>query len=287
MAYVKHKLGKTFYVTRGQGKGIPLIFLHGGPGGRHDWNLPVLGLGMQRKVYLYDQLGGGKSGCTDKKRWNIETFVAELSLLVKKWGLKEFHLAGTSWGATLALEYYFRERGHGVRSLILSSPLVSASDWESDAQKLIAQLPEHTRKVIEYCHEIEATDAKVYQAAMMEFYLKHVLRNKKKLEALFKKFSASKSTGSKIYSHMWGPSEFKPTGTLKTYSRVPDLHKITVPTLFVCGEFDEATPATVKKYSELVSGSRFEVLPGCSHATLAENPKLVLKTMKNFLSNLG
>src|SRR5205085_2332341 len=207
----------------------------------------------------------------------------ELDILVKKWKLNEFHLMGSSWGTTLALEYYLRRKGHGVHSLIFQSPLFVTRDWQKDADRLIEGLPSRTRKIIHACHEIGATDSKVYQNAMMEFYLKHVLRDKKKLMALF---TGSSGFNKDLYEYMWGPSEFKSTGTLKNYNRLQDLKRIRVPTLFICGQYDEATPLTVRKYHRLVSGSEFQVLKKCSHAIGSENPKLLQKTVADFLKNI-
>lgn len=42
-----------------------------------------------------------------------------------------------------------------------------------------------------------------------------------------------------------GPSEFYVTGTLKIWSIINELHKISVPTLLTNGAFDEATDAVV------------------------------------------
>ena len=283
MAYIEHKLGKTFYLSKGKDKDIPIICLHGGPGGTCNSLKPLLDLDPNRKVYIYDQIGAGKSSQLDSKKWKIETFVKELDLLVKAWGIKEFHLFGGSWGTTLALEYYLRKEGKGIKSLIFQSPMFSAKDWEDDGKMLIKKLPRKTQKVINYCHEIGATDSKVYSEAVFEYYLKHVLRNKKKLEDMM---TSSSGFNAKLYEYMWGPSEFKPTGTLKGYSKVSSLKEIKVPTLFICGEYDEATPKTAKKYSNKIKSSSVAVLKGCSHSISNENPKLLIKTINNFLEQV-
>ncbi len=199
-------------------------------------------------------MGGGKSGVTTKRHWNIKTLVRELDYLVKAWGIKEFHLAGISWGGTLALEYYLFKKGKGIRSLMLTSPMFSAAHWKADATKLIRKLPCETQKVIKYCHEIGATDSKVYQRAMKTYYLKHVLRDEKKLNAGIKKSMHDKSSGKLIYQYM-------------------------------CGEFDEATPSTIARYSRMVKNSKFKMLKGCSHASTAENPKMVLTALAEFLTS--
>ena len=50
---------------------------------------------------------------------------------------------------------------------------------------IISSRPAESQKNLKYCHEIGATDSKFYQKAMLDFYLKHVLRNKKKLQKMF------------------------------------------------------------------------------------------------------
>ena len=187
MPFIEHRYGKTYYQTRGtrRARGLPLICLHGGPGG-HSRNMTALfDLAKSRRIFIYDQIGGGRSSATDKSCWNIKTFVEELKILVDAWQLDQFHLFGASWGTTLALEYYLATKGKSIRSLTFQSPLFSTPDWGKDANRLIRGLSKEHRKVIHYCHEIGATDSKVYEKAMMAYYAKHVCRNKRRLKRMF------------------------------------------------------------------------------------------------------
>ncbi len=96
MPYVKHPLGQTWYAKRGsRAKNIPLIALHGGPGSGHSGMKPYLDLSHSRQVFIYDQIGCGRSSVTDKKKWTVATFVKELDFLLKTWGITKFHLLGT------------------------------------------------------------------------------------------------------------------------------------------------------------------------------------------------
>ena len=61
---------------------------------------------------------------------------------------------------------------------------------------------------------------------------------------------------------MVGPPKFTATGTAIKYNRVQSLTTITVPTLFITGEFDEARPVTVKYFQSLVPHSKFVTLDG-------------------------
>lgn len=280
MPYIQHFLGNTWYTKRGRRSArAPLVTLHGGPGSGHASMKPYSSLSDSRQVYLYDQLGCGNSAPTAKKRWTVKTFVTELDHLLEAWGIQSFHLLGTSWGGTLALEYHLVRRPPGLLSLTLQSPMVRALDWQRDATRLLKALPAATRKVIRYCHEIGATDSKVYKDAMFEFYSRHVLRDKKALRAQ----PPRSEGGQNIYQHMWGPSEFQVSGTLKDYDRTAALPSVSVPTLFVCGEFDEATPRTTARYAAKVPGAELEVISNASHIITKEKPATLNRIVGRFL----
>jgi 3-oxoadipate enol-lactonase len=64
----------------------------------------------------------------------------------------------------------------------------------------------------------------------------------------------------------------------------PDLKRVTVPTLVLVGEFDEATPPPMSY--ELTAGlpnARMIILPGCAHVPQLQAPELFLQTIGAFL----
>ena len=86
-----------------------------------------------------------------------------------------------------------------------------------------------------------------------------------------------------VYVQMWGPSEFTVTGTLKGYERVDKLKEITVPTLFTCGQYDEATPSTTSYYHSMLPGSEIVIFEGASHEHHLEKTDEYLKVVRNFI----
>ena len=286
MPYLKHQFGQTFYQLRGskRSSGLPIICLHGGPGGHSRFMTDLFKLADNRQVVIYDQIGGGRSSPTGKKLWKVQTFVRELELLVRHLGFKQFHLFGASWGTTLALEYYLKGSNRSkVASLVFQSPMFSASDWQRDANQLIAKLPARERKVIRYCHEIDATDSKVYEDAMNLYYARHVCRNKAKLKH---RAVVKNSHGNQVYEYMWGASEFSATGTLKNYNKVSQLKKIACTTLLICGEYDEARPNTAKQYVKKISNAAFVEIENASHAILTEKPTQLIRTIRQFVNRI-
>ena len=95
--------------------------------------------------------------------------------------------------------------------------------------------------------------------------------------------SARRTSGALVYGYMWGPSEFTATGTLKHFDGTGWLRGLTVPALFVTGEFDEATPASTERFSKLVPGAEFKIIPNSGHSTENDNPDALLETVRGFL----
>ena len=64
----------------------------------------------------------------------------------------------------------------------------------------------------------------------------------------------------------------------------PLLHRMRVPTLVVCGEFDQATPPPLNKaIADKVAGARYVELPGCGHCPPLEQPQAFLAAIKDFV----
>lgn len=65
---------------------------------------------------------------------------------------------------------------------------------------------------------------------------------------------------------------------------VPLLHHMKVPTIVVCGEFDEATPPALnKQIVEKVPGAKYVELPGCGHCPPLEQAEQFLAAIKDFV----
>jgi pimeloyl-ACP methyl ester carboxylesterase len=64
----------------------------------------------------------------------------------------------------------------------------------------------------------------------------------------------------------------------------PLLHRMHVPTLVVCGEFDQATPPPLNKsIAGKIAGARYVELPGCGHCPPLEQPQAFLAAIKGFI----
>src|SRR6266545_6181290 len=278
-AYLPVDGGKVWYRVVGTGTATPAILLHGGPGFGSYYMKPLERLSSDRKVVRYDQLGAGASDrLTDTAKMTIPHFVAELESLRSHLGYEKVHLIGHSWGTILGLEYYRAHPEH-VASLTLASPALDIPAWEKNARQLLTTLSDSAQRAIRIREAEKKYDAPDYQSALMEFYGKYVWRHPDSvnLDSIFKTVNQT------LYNYMQGPSEFTITGTLKRYDATPFLKDVKVPVLYTVGEFDEANPKIVKRFSSLTPGSRYAMLAGAAHMSEWDAPEAMTKEIGDFL----
>lgn len=273
--------GPVWFKVTGAGSGLPLLTLHGGPGGTSCGNSLLEALGDERPVIRYDQLGSGRSGRPDDlSLWEVDRFVDALHAIRKELGLDRFHLYGHSWGGALAAAYVIEKGTEGVISVTLSSPLLSTPAWIADANYLRSQMPEDIQETLTKHEEAGTIDSEEYKAASHEFYSRHVSYGERQEEAT----GCDGITGSSlIYNYMWGPTEFRSTGNLVDFDVTDRLNEIDVPVLLMAGEFDEARPERLAEFRKLIPGSQLVIIEDVAHASLSRKPAEYRAILEAFL----
>ena len=104
---------------------------------------------------------------------------------------------------------------------------------------------------------------------MKLYYARHVCRNARRAKLAAR---VKNPNGNQVYEYMWGASEFSATGTLKDYDRTRDLNKVQAPTLLVCGQYDEATPKTARRYARMIPDARFVEIKNAHTRFFPRNP---------------
>ena len=278
--YVTVPGGRVWYRIVGSSNAIPLLLLHGGPGGTSRGLRPLEALADERPVVFYDQLGCGRSDRPkDKNLWRVERFVEELQALRSTLGLERVHILGHSWGSMLAVDYMITQP-KGVQSLVLAGPAVSIPRYLEGVKALRAQLPQEVQDVLARHETAGTTSSKEYQDAAMVFYRRHLCR----LDPWPPEMSMTdNSFGTEVYNEMWGPSEFFATGPLKDYDRTGQLGKLRLPVLFTAGRFDETTPEQAEWYRSLVPGARLVVFENSGHMTMLDEADRYVQVVREFL----
>ena len=100
------ELHTLYWEECGNPAGVPVLFLHGGPGGGI---LPVHRQFFDPthyRIILFDQRGAGKSTPLGEVRNNTtQLLIADIEAIRRMLGIEQWLLFGGSWGATLALAY--------------------------------------------------------------------------------------------------------------------------------------------------------------------------------------
>lgn len=259
--------------------------LHSGRGGTSCGYSLLDKLGDERPVIRYDQLGSGRSGRPDDEAlWTVGRFVEELHVLRSELGLERFHLLGHSWGGALAAAYVIEKGTDGIASVVLSSPLISTPAWVEDANFLRGQLPEDVRETLSRHEAAGTTDSAEYEEAFAEFYARHVSRGTPMEDVTGCDGAPGNSF---IYNTMWGPTEFRATGTLVDFDLTDRLHEIDVPVLFMAGQYDGARPERLAEFQRLVPGSQLVVIKDVAHASLSRQPEVYRQALEKFLDWAG
>ena len=281
--YIEVTGGRVWYQKFNKNTtGTPVIILHGGPGSSSYSLEGLQALQEDRPVILYDQLGCGRSDHpSDNSLWQIDRFVEELGQVREALNLDEVHILGHSWGTTLAAAYCLIKPS-GVKSVIFSSPCLSAPRWEQDQLENLKTLPIEIQETIKRCEEDGTTDSEEFKAAIQEFNKRFVCRVELEPDSEWVKKGLG-YRNPEIYNIMWGPSEFSVKGNLKSFDCTSRLHEISCPTLFTCGRYDEATPVSTEYFSSLVPNGKFHVFENSAHMAYFEEHDEFLRVTGNFL----
>lgn len=285
--------GKVWVRVNGTiGKGeTPVILIHGGPGGTHVNFGGLLSLADQRPVILYDQLDSGMSDHVgDPDNWRPERFVAELEAIRKALGVERWHVIGHSWGSALALEYAAAYPEH-TASAVLSGTFLSTSHWITGTNLLIRDLPDEVAATIRACEGPTPPAAELCKPATDAFYAAYNGRPDRPAPSpamlAYRKRYGGNGFNPALYNAMWGPTEFRASGSLAGYDVSGLLARVDgAKVMFVVGQYDEARIDTVQDYLALTPGAELAVVPGGSHAYISERPEIAEAIFRDWMKRI-
>lgn len=292
--YIPFLCGKTYYrIVGGAYQKTPLLLLHGGPGSTHNSLelLDEIACISKRPVIAYDQIGCGKSSLdgSHKELYNASTWVKELVNIREKLNLDEVHILGHSWGGMLNIIYNCQMQPQGVKSMILSSTLSSASLWDKETHRLVKYLPQKDQDAIKKAEEENDYSSLEFKLANLR-YMKMTVSDIDFSSSLTPEcLKLEKKRGEEAYETAWGPSEFKPLGNLSDYEYTSRLSSITCPVLLLSGSDDESTPLQNKlMYDSLTNATlkKWHLFSPARHMTYFEKRDEYLKTVRAFLDEV-
>jgi proline iminopeptidase len=150
---------RIYWETSGNPAGIPVLFVHGGPGSGTSPTQRRFFDPARYRIVLFDQRGSGRSTPHGELTDNTTPhLIADMEALRRELGIDSWLVFGGSWGSTLALAYAeaHPERCSGLvlRGIFLCRP--SEIDWFLDGIR--AFFPEAQRQLAEFIPQDERHD---------------------------------------------------------------------------------------------------------------------------------
>jgi pimeloyl-ACP methyl ester carboxylesterase len=95
--------GRTHVHSYGNGKGDPIVLLHGANGTSASWANNIVALGEHHPVFAVDTIGDAGRSIQKAPIQHAEDYAAWLDEVLQGLGLKEVHLIGASYGGWIIL----------------------------------------------------------------------------------------------------------------------------------------------------------------------------------------
>jgi proline iminopeptidase len=253
------------------GDGFPVIVLHGGPGLDHSSFRPYLDpLGDGFRLLYVDERGQGRSERVDPATLSLDVFARDVDLLAEALGLDRFALLGHSFGAIITTRHAV-EIGTAA-AYVISGGGDSSAALEADVDASLEAMGE-AGEPIKASWEQE-------KAVATEEELKELLRVQMPFH-----FAGVPPPGF-AEDTIGTPDVLRHFANIGygDFDYVPDLHRVTKPTLVIVGEQDRTTtPRAARVLHEGIAGSSLVVLPGVGHMSFVETPEPYIDAVTTFL----
>ena len=246
--------------AREEGKGSPVLLLHGLGGDHTVWNGVIAELSKEFHVLAPDLRGHGRSPLPGGSKFTFEELEQDLSKLLETRGLTRVHLVGLSGGGLLALRLAL-DRPALIQSLIL----VGAA----------AQVDGHTRAVGESWSETlrtEGYDAYIRRLAM-DFFSPDWLEAHLDFADRMRESQRGRDLAPLLG---WAES-------IRNYDVRARLGRLQVPTLVLHGMDDRVVdPSHARYLRQAIRGAQVRLFANTGHLVPIERPSETINAIREW-----
>ncbi|MDP1847616.1 MAG: alpha/beta fold hydrolase [Solirubrobacteraceae bacterium] len=241
------------------GAGPPLVFVHGAAEDGRIWRPQLAALSDEFTVVAWDEPGAGRSSDVPPD-FELAGYANCLAALVEELGLGPAHVAGLSWGGTLAQELY-RRRPELVATLTLAD---TYAGWKGSLP------PEEVRARVAGARQMLAAPPDRFVPTLPGLFAGEPPAQ---YAALLDQIAAGVR-----------PQSLRTQLLVMAETDQRDLlARIAVPTLLIWGELDERSPLGVaRQFERAIPGAKLVVLPGCGHVSNLEGPEQFNAAVRDF-----
>ncbi len=269
-----HGPGLTFREGRGCDKPV-LFLLHGGPGADHRGFKPGMDFlaDLVQLVYV-DHRGNGRSSRADPETWDLDHHIDDLEGLRQHLGLERISVLGHSYGGMVAQGYALRYP-QAVANLVLSATAPSFRHRQAAQQFL-------------------ATHAGAAERELCEFLWNGAFRDEAHLKEFFRVLGPwyARSFNAEKFERTWTAGVWNVeqinrafAGCLRTFDYLPDLPRISCPTLVLGGVHDWICPIEQSELiAQLIPRAQLKTLPNAAHSLGADEPEAYQAILRGFFT---
>lgn len=274
-------IGYTHVAAKGTEKKEPVIYLHGGPGGKiTDAIIEVLTPLNEdgHDLYFYDQVGSGHSTrLADISQYSVDRHREDLRSIVARIGAPKIILVGHSWGACLAMNY-LQSFPETVSRLVLSGPgpilpIQRQLKTLSPPDGLELKAPEYSNQ--EGNEKVYSWRTKVIIKGAYLLNTKWI--SDREADDFFTLLNQEliKSTdclGEQVGKAEGGGGYYSHIMTVKSFDNVEDkraaFKDLTIPILLLRGQCDNQPWGYVQEYLDLLPNVQFHLIEGVGHGII-------------------
>jgi 3-oxoadipate enol-lactonase len=257
-----------------QGRGVPILFVHGFPLTHEMWRSQMAAFSKNYRVIVPDlrgfgdsKLNGAMNGASATTALTMEAFADDLHVLLHAVFVdRPVVLCGLSMGGYIAWQF-FRKYRDQLKALILCDTRAIADSPEQAAGR----------------HKLAEQVLSLGPNAAVDAMLPRLVSPK----------TAERQPGvvSDLRKMMLRNSPVSIAAALRGLAERPDctpmLPTIDVPTLVLCGQADQITPAAeMKTMAEAIPGAKYVEVPDAGHMSPMENADVVNASIDRFLKTL-
>jgi 3-oxoadipate enol-lactonase len=239
---------------------LPLLCANGVLADIKSWAGQVSVFAKNYRVLLFDFRGQGRSDKPDEP-YSMEGHAADAVGLLETLGIERVHWVGVSYGGEIGM-------------------IVAARYPEKIASLTVAASVSHVEPPLK--SKIDSWIAAAQTADSKRLYTETVT------DIFSERFRAENPTFLKTvqesYAHLDCHAVVRLLKAFQQLNITPELHKITAPTLVLCGADDSLKPIS---YSEIIhraiARSELAVIPECGHALTFERPEEFNNLVLGFL----
>ena len=278
-------LHEVYWEECGNPEGLPVIALHGGPGGGSTPELRRFFDPSRYRIILYDQRGCGRSRPLSELRENTTWhLVDDLELLREHFGVDRWIVFGGSWGSTLGLTYAVKHSERVIGLILRGIFLLTKEElnwfYQSGADRLFPDYHERFIKPIPPSERHDLVSAFYSRVTSEDKKIRHVAAKAwtdwervtltlNKAPPPIPRFSDKKfiEAFARIECHY-----FKNGGFFESEDWLIDSVTATLqncPSIIVHGRYDVVTPVlSAWKLKKALPRAELHIVPASGHSSL-------------------